>query len=106
MWQNIQDLIPKAAGKYNFAKALKAIEICQQYRKLAEKHLPDEALKNTFPKSYKNQILIIGVLSSAWAEKVQINKHRIHKSLKKKFGDNTVKKIKIELCERLPENLS
>lgn len=102
MWQSIQDLIPKAAGKYDFAATLKSIEICQEYRNIAEDILPKEALSNTFPKSYKDATLIIGALNSGWAEKVQQNKHRIHQSLKKKFGDNAVKNVRIEIAEKLP----
>lgn len=102
MWKSIQDLIPKAAGKYNFAGTLKAIEVCQEYRNIVQKILPKEALKNTFPRSYKDETLTIGALNSAWAGKVQLNKHRIHQSLQKKFGDNAVKNIRIEIAENLP----
>lgn len=102
MWKSLQDLLPKAAGKYNAAPILKAVEVCQEYRKLAEELLPGGALANTFPKSYKDHTLTIGALSSGWASKVQMNKHRIHQSLEKRFGDHTVKNIKIEIAENLP----
>ena len=102
MWKSIQDIIPKAAGKYNFATTLKAIEVCQEYRNLAKQHLPEDALQNTFPKSYKDQVLTIGVLSSVWAQQVQMNKHRIHQSLKKRFGEKAVQNIRIEIAEKLP----
>lgn len=101
-WKSIQDLLPKAAGKYQFAATLKAIEVCQAYRNIAREILPEEALKNTFPKSYKDNTLTIGTLSSAWAEKVQQNKHRIHRSLQKRFGDTMIKNIRIEMAEKLP----
>lgn len=102
MWNSLQDLIPKAAGKYNFAGTLKSIEICQEYRNIVEEMLPQEVLNNTFPKSYKDETLTIGALNSGWAEKVQMNKHRIHQSLKKKFGDHAVKNVRIEIAEKLP----
>lgn len=101
-WKSIQDLIPKAAGKYNFAGTLKSIEVCQEYRNIAEEILPEDALKSTFPKSYKDHTLTIGALNSAWASKVQLHKHRIHQSLKKKFGEHAVKNVRIEIAEKLP----
>ncbi len=102
MWNNFQELLPKAAGKYNFAKTLKAIEVCQEYRNIAKEYLPEKARESTFPKSYKDQTLTIGALSSAHAQQLQMNKHRIHQSLKKKFGDKAIKNIKIEITEKLP----
>ena len=101
-WNNIQSILPKAAGKYNFAKTLKAIEVCQEYRKLAAKTLPMAALENTYPKTFKDQTLTIGVVSSQWAEKVQMNKHRIHQSLQKKFGERAIKNIRIVMVEEIP----
>lgn len=102
MWKSFIDLIPQTAGKYNFAATLKAIEVCQEYRNIAKEILPEEALKSTFPKSYKDNTLTIGALNSGWAEKVQMNKHRIHQSLKKKFGEHAIKNIRIEMAEKLP----
>lgn len=102
MWTNLQDLIPKAAGKYNFTSTLKSIEICQEYRKIAQKLLPKEALKSSFPKSFKNQILTIGTINSVWADQINRNKHRIHQSLQKKFGEKTIQKIRIQMCEEMP----
>jgi predicted nucleic acid-binding Zn ribbon protein len=102
VWNSFQKYIPKAAGKYNFTKTLKAIEVCQAYRKIASEYLPSEAQKYTFPKAYKNNILIIGALNSSWAQQVQISSHRIHRSLDEKFGKNVVKKIKVEIAEKLP----
>jgi len=102
MWNNLIDILPKAAGKYNFAETLKAIEVCQEYRNISKELMSEEAIKGTFPKSYKDQTLTIGALSSAHAQQVQMNKSRIHKSLTKKFGENSIKNIKIEITERLP----
>jgi len=102
MWNSIQSLLPKAAGKYNFAKGLKAVEICEQYRKIALQTLPPAAAQNTFPKSYKDATLTLGALNSAWAQQLQMNKHRIHQSLTEKFGARAIKKIKIEITENMP----
>ena len=102
MWKSLQDILPKAAGKYNFAGTLKAIEVCQEYRNIAKEIFTEEALKSTFPKSFKEGSFTIGALNSAWANKIQMNKHRIHQSLQKKFGEKAVHTVKIEIAEKLP----
>ena len=102
MWHSFQKILPKAAGKYSFAKTLDAIKVCQEYRSIAEQILPENALESTFPKSYKNNKLTIGVLNSSWAQVVQMNKHRIHQSLKDKFGEKKVSDIRIEIAEEHP----
>ncbi len=102
MWHDFQKFIPKAAGKYNFAKTLHAIKICQEYRRIAGKILPKEALNNTFAK-FDKETLTLSALNSAWAQELQMNKHRIHKSLQEKFGKNTVQKVKIKIAEKMPK---
>lgn len=100
MWNSLQTLLPKAAGKYNFALSLKAIEICQEYRKLAVKLLPSEVLEYTFPKYYENQVLTVGVLNSVWAEQLQIKKHILLEEMNKKY--HCIIKLRIVMSESLP----
>ncbi len=102
MWDPLQNILPQITGKYNFTLTFKAIQICQEYRKLAEELLPKEALKNTFPKSYEDNTLIIGVLNAGWAQQVQMHKHTIQQKLNEKFGPHTVKNIRIQTNEKLP----
>ena len=102
MWHDFQKIIPKAAGKYNFAMTLNSIKICQEYRNIAQEILPKSVLDNTFPRTFKNNTLIIGARNSSWAHELHMNKHRIHQSLKKKFGEHAVQKIKIEIAEEHP----
>lgn len=107
MWDSFQNLLPTAAGKYNFQGTLKAIQICQEYRSLSAKLLPKESLDNTYPKSYADQTLVIAALNSVWAGQIQMKKHLIQKALNEKFGPGTVTKLKIEFGEHLPgETLS
>ncbi len=95
MWHNFQKYIPRAAGKYNFTQTLKAIEVCNACRELIEQHLPKEAAEKVTPRSYKDQVLTIGVPNSAWANRVQMVSHRIHRGLKDKFGEQSVGRIRI-----------
>lgn len=104
MWTPLQNLIPKVAGRHSFAKTLKAIEVCQEYRSLAPKIVHKEALQNTYPKSYDNNVLTIGATSPSWAQKVQMANHILREELAKKYGEQTVKKIRVVVTETLPGN--
>ncbi|MFC1749388.1 DUF721 domain-containing protein [Pseudomonadota bacterium] len=100
MWSPIQDLIPKAARKYKIAKTMEAIEVCREYKKIAPQILTEKAEKNTFPKSYKNGILTIGVSSSAWAQKLHMHRSDLKKSLEERLGEGAIKKIKIQTSQK------
>ena len=102
MWDSLQNIMPKAARKYKFTRTLKSIEVCQEYRSLASKIMPEKALDNTFPKSYKDHVLIIGALNSSWAQEINMKRHIIKNELNKKFGEKTVSKIKVDIKENLP----
>lgn len=95
MWQNITELLPRAAGKYNFAQTLKAVEICNTCRKLIKEHLPPEADGHVTPRSFKDGILTIGASGPSWANIAQMSAHRIHRGLADRYGEKVVKRIRI-----------
>lgn len=103
MWDSLQNILPKVAGKYHFKKTLDALEICHEYRRLAPTILRGESLKNTFPKSYENRTLTVAALNSAWAQQLHMHKHRIQQAINQKYGENTVQKINIQITERMPQ---
>jgi hypothetical protein len=105
MWNELKNLIPGAAGKYNMTRTLKAIEICREYRRLAPRVLPGESLLNTNAKSYKDSVLTLVATSPGWAEMIQRSKHIIQREINNKYGENTVKNIRIENAESLPHNV-
>jgi len=96
MFHNLQDLLPKAAIKYNMAKTLKAVQICHECNNAIEE-ISSETLENAKAKTYKDNILTITATNPAWAQKIQVNKHIIIKKIQKKFGKNTPKEIKIKI---------
>lgn len=102
MFDSFQKFIPKAAAEYNFTKQLQAVQICQEFRSLSKKMLPEQAQTQTFPKSYDGKTLTIGVLNSAWAEVIAMQKHEFLEAINKKYGTKTLQNIKIEMCESLP----
>jgi hypothetical protein len=104
MFDPIQKLLPKAAAQYNFSQQLQAIKICEEYRRIARKILPPEAAGQAFPKSYSRNTLTIGVLNSVLAHQVAIQKHLIMEEINGKYGMNTVKNLKIEMTEKLPDS--
>lgn len=106
MWDSLQNILPKVAGKYHFAPSLNAIKICQEYRSITPHFLPENALKHTFPKSYAQQTLTIGVVNSAWAQQVQMNKHRIQQAINQKYGPHTIKKIRIDIVDQMPADVT
>ena len=102
MFDPFQNQLKKVTAKYNLARTFKAIEICQEYRNLAPEIIREDALKNSFPKSYKDNTLTIGVMNSVWAQEVVMKKHLIQEAINKKFGEKTILKLRIEMCERIP----
>ncbi|MBD3328638.1 DUF721 domain-containing protein [Candidatus Peregrinibacteria bacterium] len=95
-WVNIQDLIPKTAGKYHFKKTMDAIEVCREYRRIVPQILSQDALEKTKAKSYKDNTLTIAVPNSAWAQQIHINRVPLLQALQSKFGEQKIKDIKIE----------
>jgi predicted nucleic acid-binding Zn ribbon protein len=96
-WVNIQDLIPKTAGKYHFKKTMDAIEVCREYRRIVPQILSDDALEKAKAKSFKDNTLTIAVPNSAWAQQIHMNKIQLKQALQQKFGEHKIRDIKIEL---------
>lgn len=105
MFQAFQKYLPKAAAEYNFTKQLQAVQICQEFRSLSKTLMPAEASTQTFPKSYDGKTLTIGVLNSAWAQQIAMQKHKILEAINKKYGSQTLQNIKIEMTHRLPGSM-
>ena len=104
MWDSFQKFIPEIAAKRNFATTLKSIEVCHEYRRIAQGLMPKGAEKSTFPKSYKENTLTVSALNSAWAQELNMKKHQLTQELNKKFGENTIQKIQIVLSEEMPDS--
>ena len=104
-WSPLQKLLPKAAAHHGFSEGMKAAQICQEYRKLALTLLPSGALEHTAPKHYRRQILTVRVFNAAWGQQVLMQRHHILKAINQKFGEKTLKDIRIEIAEK-PDELS
>lgn len=100
MFDSFQKYLPKAAAHYGIQKELKAMQICQEYRRIAQGLFPKQNTEETSPKSYNHNTLTIGVTSSAWAQQLMMQKHKILEEINKKYGATTLKDIKIEMVEK------
>ena len=105
MFHPFQKFLPKAAAEYNFTKQLKAVKICQEFRSLSKQLLPKEAESQTFPKSYDEGVLTVGVLNSACAQQIAMQKHQFQEAINQKYGSKTLQNIKIEMTDKLPSTL-
>ncbi len=99
----LQKFLNKAAAHFNFTEGFRASQICQEYRKLAANLLPAGALENTLPKHYRGQTLTIKVFNSGWGQQVLMQRHHIIKAINTKFGEKTLKNIRIEVVENSDE---
>jgi|WetSurMetagenome_2_1015567.scaffolds.fasta_scaffold20612_2 hypothetical protein len=100
MWNSIQNLIPKIAGKYKISRTLKAIEICREYRRIAPHLLPGESLLFTDAKSYETGTLTLTAANSAWADQIHRNKHKITEAMNARFGEGIIKKVNIRIAPK------
>lgn len=103
MFDAFQKFIPKAAAEYNVTKQLQAAHVCQEFRSLSKTIFPAEIADQAFPKSYDGKTLTVGVVNSAWAQQVAMQKHQILEAINKKFGPKTLLNVKIEMTEKSPE---
>lgn len=104
MWHSFQEFIPKIAAKKNFAQTLKSIEVCHEYRRIAKGLMPKDSEKSTYPKSYKDGTFTVAAISSVWAQELNMKKYELTEGLNKKFGDGTIKKLRIEMSEDIPSD--
>lgn len=103
MFDSFQKYLNKAAAEYNFTRQLQAVQICQEFRSLSKTLLSAEASAQAFPKSFDGKTLTVGVLNSASAQQVAIQKHQILEAINLKFGPRALQNIRVEMVDRLPE---
>jgi len=84
-------------------REVEAAVVCEKYRKIAPRVVHAEALQHSFPKSYRNKILTIGVENSAWAAQIKQSAEMIIDEISATLGKGVVVKIKtvVALLEKL-----
>ncbi len=102
MFFSFQNFLPKAAANYKFTQQFKAIQICQEYRKIAL-DLFKSNQDQTFPLAFEEATLTIGVTNSAWSQHLTMHKQTIIDEINKKYGQGTLKNVKIKHSEKPQE---
>jgi predicted nucleic acid-binding Zn ribbon protein len=99
MWNSLKDILPSVAKKYSMKRTLDAIDVCREYRSIAPKLLPKDALRNTHAKSYKDNTLTISVGSPVWAQEIHMRRHLLKDELNRRYGEDTVRNIRIMITD-------
>ncbi len=101
MFIPIQKILPKAIAQLKMTRQTRAALICEKYRKLAPTLVHQEALKFTSPLFFRNKILIINVVNSAWAGHLAKCKPDLIKAINGALGHVEIKDLKTRLDERV-----
>jgi hypothetical protein len=94
----IQNFFPAAAQNLGFSKTFTSIQICHGFQKILPKMVSTpESILNISAKSYSEKTLTVAVSSPLWAQEVTMRKEEIIRQMNADFGDEVIKKLKIEL---------
>lgn len=97
MFTPIQKILPVTARSLGVGREVEAALICEKYRKLAPSVIHENVLQWTFPHSYRDRTLTIGVRNSAWAEQVAKQKNGLLKAINEALGAPKIEKIRITI---------
>ena len=99
MFEPFTNYLTKAANRYGIAKEIKAINVCQHFKQLVPelfkgKESPEQYIKAAY---FKNNVLVVNVENSAWAQEVVMRKTEIIKEMNSKIGNEIVKNLRTKL---------
>lgn len=105
MFTPIQKILPKAIIRLGLSREATAAFVCEKYRILAPRHIHANALRHTFPKSFRTGTFTIGVENSAWAEQIIRRKANLLKILNEALGKKLIKEVKTRVVapQDIPE---
>ncbi len=118
MFEPFQNLIPKTVNSYGISKEAKAAVICHYFRSIIPKLFQNK--KNIFckkgedisflqikkyisPAYFKNNILVVNVENSSWAQEVIIRKSKIIDEINEKAGEKVIQDLKTQLKNQSSE---
>ena len=99
MFESFTNYLGKAANRYGIAKEINAIKICQDFKQLVpeifkEKEAPEQYIQAAY---FKNNVLVVNVENSGWAQEVIMRKSEIIKEMNSKIGREVVKNLRTKL---------
>jgi hypothetical protein len=90
----IGNLLKRTIYQAGIGRQVEAAQICDYYHKaLLTTDINKKALEQSKAIYYRNQILTIAVLGSAWAQEIQLRQHLIVAEINKYFKKDLVKRI-------------
>ncbi|MEK7529209.1 MAG: DUF721 domain-containing protein [Patescibacteria group bacterium] len=97
---SIQKLVPKALAGLGIKREARAALVCERYRRTAPGVVHPEVLEYSFPRSFKNGTLTIGVTNSVWAQEISMKKEAILEEIRKGEGVPAIKALKTIISEQ------
>ena len=105
MFTPLQKILPASMRSYGITRQVEAALICEKFRRLAPRVIHEQALEHIYPKSFRNSVLAIGTLSSAWAAEVKKHEKEILETINRSLGIARVKQVKTWLTDHIPSGI-
>lgn len=98
MFEPIQKFFPGAAQSFGLTKAVLSAQVCNKFNLIIPKIFKNpEAAQNLKAKSFSEKTLKISSSSSLWSQEITMRKEDIIRAVNSEFGQEVIKKLKIEL---------
>ncbi len=89
MFKQLKDIIGVSVNKAGLASEFRAINVINEYKKVAREVIGDEAVQYLIPRSFKDGVLKVEARGSSWASVLHMRRVEIIKRI------DLVKKINI-----------
>ena len=99
MFESFTNYLGRAANRYGVSKEINAIVVCQKFQDLVPEIFKEKEAANQYISAayYKNNVLVINVENSAWAQEVIMRKPKIIKEMNEKIGGELIKNLRTKL---------
>ncbi len=99
MFEPFTNYFTRAANRYGIAKEINAIKVCQDFKKLIPKIFKskESAEEHISAAYFKNNVLVVNVDNSAWAQEVIMRKTEIIKEMNNEIGKEIIKNLRTKL---------
>lgn len=94
MIEKIKNLLPGAVRRAKIKRELRANEVCRLYTGVVREIVSERAAQKSKAISLRNKVLKVAVLSSVWAQELELYKHRIILKINKRVGEDVVRGIR------------
>jgi hypothetical protein len=81
------ELLPRAIARYHLQRETRAALVCKKFRDLLPSIVGADAAEVVHPKYLKNGVLVVGVPTSVWAQRVYVHRHELLTKLRIQMND-------------------